>query len=148
MEISIFIAPRINTATRSAAKSTPTMSSCRLAPSPTVCCSISQSEFTELVWASSGSWLRTIRPGVPPSEFIVENVMRQTLPDFLVNGAQTSSLAKFIAEQQDVDNQNSSDWLHSQKIRIFSQNSRRKTPIEWCKRTPVRAKNNRKTRHS
>jgi hypothetical protein len=62
------------------------------------------SEFTELVWASSGSWLRTIRPGVPPSEFIVENVMRQTLPDFLVNGAQTSSLAKFIAEQQDVDN--------------------------------------------
>src|SRR5262252_2372840 len=62
------------------------------------------SEFTELVWASSGSWLRTIRPGVPPSEFIVENVMRQTLPDFLVNGAQTSSLAKFIAQQQDVDN--------------------------------------------
>ena len=61
------------------------------------------SEFTELVWASSGSWLRTIRPGVPPSEFIVGNVMRQTLPNFLVNGAKTSSLAKFIAEQQDVD---------------------------------------------
>ena len=61
------------------------------------------SEFTELVWASSGSWLRTIRPGVPPSEFIVGNVMRQTLPNFLVNGAKTSSLAKFIAEQQPTD---------------------------------------------
>jgi hypothetical protein len=61
------------------------------------------SEFTEQVWASFGSWLRTIRPGVPPSEFVVENVMRQTLPDFLVNGVKTSSLAKFIAEQQDAD---------------------------------------------
>jgi hypothetical protein len=29
--------------------------------------------------------------------------MRQTLPDFLVNGVKTSSLAKFIAEQQDAD---------------------------------------------
>lgn len=61
-------------------------------------------EFTELVWASFGSWLRTIRPGVPPSEFVVENVMRQTLPDFLANGAKTSSLAKFIVERQDADN--------------------------------------------
>ena len=61
------------------------------------------SEFTEQVWASFGSWLRTIRAGVPPSEFVVENVMRQTLPDFLVNGVKTSSLAKFIAEQQDAD---------------------------------------------
>ena len=61
------------------------------------------SEFTEQVWASFGSWLRTIRPGVPPSEFVVENVMRQTLRDFLVNGVKTSSLAKFIAEQQDAD---------------------------------------------
>ena len=61
-------------------------------------------EFTGLVWASFGSWLRTIRPGVPPSEFVVENVMRQTLPDFLANGAKTSSLAKFIVERQDADN--------------------------------------------
>ena len=64
------------------------------------------SEFTEQVWASFGSWLRTIRPGVPPSEFVVENAMRQTLPDFLVNGAKTSSLAKFIVERQDADNRN------------------------------------------
>jgi len=61
-------------------------------------------EFPGLIWTSFGSWLRTIRPGIPPSEFVVENAMRQTLPDFLANCPQTNSLAKFIAEQQDTDN--------------------------------------------
>src|SRR5215467_7026957 len=37
----------------------------------------------KLVWGSFGSWLRTIRPGIPPSEFVVANALRQTLPDFL-----------------------------------------------------------------
>ena len=60
-------------------------------------------EFPKLVWASFGSWLRTIRPGIPPSEFVVENVMRETLPDFLVNCAKTNSLAKFILERQHID---------------------------------------------
>ena len=49
--------------------------------------------FPRLVWNSFGSWLRTIRPGIPPSEFVVGNVMRQTIPDFLVNCAKTNSLA-------------------------------------------------------
>ena len=61
-------------------------------------------EFPKLVWASFGSWLRTIRPGIPPSEFVVENVMRETLPDFLVNCVKTNSLAKFIVERQHADN--------------------------------------------
>lgn len=61
-------------------------------------------EFPSLVWTSFGSWLKTIRPGVPPSEFVVENALRQTLPDFVANCPQSNSLAKFIAEQQDTDN--------------------------------------------
>ena len=59
--------------------------------------------FPRLVWDSFGSWLRTIRPGIPPSEFVVGNVMRQTIPDFLVNCAKTNSLAEFITDRQDTD---------------------------------------------
>jgi hypothetical protein len=53
------------------------------------------------VWNSFGSWLRTIRPGIPPSELVVANALRQTLPDFLLNNAETDILAKFITEHQD-----------------------------------------------
>ena len=60
--------------------------------------------FPRLVWDSFGSWLRTIRPGIPPSEFVVGNVMRQTIPDFLVNCAKSNSLAEFITGRQDTDN--------------------------------------------
>ena len=61
-------------------------------------------EFPKLVWESFDSWLRTIRPGVPPSELVVGNVMRETISDFLVSCAKSNSLAKFIAERQDTDN--------------------------------------------
>jgi hypothetical protein len=58
----------------------------------------------KLVWDSFGSWLRTIRPGIPPSEFVVANALRQTLPDFLLAPAKSDSLAKFIADRQDTQN--------------------------------------------
>ena len=61
-------------------------------------------EFPKLVWESFDSWLRTIRPGIPPSELVVGHVMRETIPDFLVNCAKSNSLAKFIVERQDTDN--------------------------------------------
>ncbi len=57
--------------------------------------------FPKLVWESFGSWLRTIRPGIPPSEFVVANALRQTLPEFLLTTLQRNSLAKFIVERQD-----------------------------------------------
>jgi DDE superfamily endonuclease len=55
----------------------------------------------KLVWDSFGSWLRTIRPGIPPSEFVVAHALRQSLPEFLLNTAQSNFLAKFIVERQD-----------------------------------------------
>jgi len=58
----------------------------------------------KLVWDSFGSWLRTIRPGIPPSELVVENALRQTLPDFLLAPAKTDSLTKFITDRQDTQN--------------------------------------------
>lgn len=57
--------------------------------------------FPSLVWNSFGSWLRTIRPGIPPSELVVANALRQCLPEFLVNSTGTHFFAKFIAERQD-----------------------------------------------
>src|SRR5437660_1514859 len=45
----------------------------------------------KLIWDSFGSWLRTIRPGIPPSEFVVANSLRQTLPDFLFGCSKNGS---------------------------------------------------------
>src|SRR5450631_3349208 len=53
------------------------------------------------VWSSFGSWLRTIRPGVAPSELVVASALRQTLPEFLLNCPEKASIAKFILERQD-----------------------------------------------
>jgi hypothetical protein len=55
----------------------------------------------KLVWDSFGSWPRTIRPGIPPSEFVVANALRRTLPNYLLDSPENDSLAKFIADRQD-----------------------------------------------
>lgn len=55
----------------------------------------------DLVWNSFGSWLRTIRLGIPPSELVVSNALRNTLPAFLLNSTATNIFAKFITERQD-----------------------------------------------
>ena len=59
---------------------------------------------SKLVWDSFGSWLRTIRPGIPPSELVVAEALRQTLSDFLLTPSKSNSLSKFIAERQDAQN--------------------------------------------
>jgi hypothetical protein len=59
--------------------------------------------YPALVWSRFGSWLRTIRPGIPPSELVVANALRQTLPEFLLNTDQPAFLAKFIVARQDPD---------------------------------------------
>jgi len=56
-----------------------------------------------LVWTSFGSWLRTIRPGIAPSELVVATALRHSLPEFLLNNAQHSIFAKFIVDRQDPD---------------------------------------------
>jgi DDE superfamily endonuclease len=57
--------------------------------------------FPQVVWNFFGSWLRTIRPGIPPSELVVANALRRTLPDFLLNTAGSDSFAKFVIDRQD-----------------------------------------------
>jgi len=58
----------------------------------------------KLVWDSFDSWLHTIRPGIPPSEFVVANALRHPFPDFLSGSAKNDSLAEFIASGQDTTN--------------------------------------------
>jgi hypothetical protein len=55
----------------------------------------------QLVWASFGSWLRTIRPGIVPSEAVVACALRNTLPHFLADSSPAPILAKFIQERLD-----------------------------------------------
>ena len=50
-----------------------------------------------------GSWIRTIRPGIPPSEQIVSMALRHRLPEFLAGAGNTSALAKFISERLDLE---------------------------------------------
>ncbi|ASJ73893.1 transposase [Granulosicoccus antarcticus] len=55
---------------------------------------------TESVWLCFRSWLRTLRTGVAPSEMVVKLALRNELPEFLLVGAQTNPIAKFIGEHQ------------------------------------------------
>jgi hypothetical protein len=59
--------------------------------------------FPQFVWQSFGSWLRTIRPGIPPSEMVVATALRQTLPHFLLDSTENNFFAKFIRDRQDLD---------------------------------------------
>ena len=57
--------------------------------------------YPQLVWNAFRSWLRTIRPGIPPSELVVATALRQSWPEFLLNTAQSNIFAKFLTERQD-----------------------------------------------
>ncbi len=59
--------------------------------------------FPQMVWQSFGSWLRTIRPGIPPSELVVATALRQRLPEFLLNSPTGHLFTKFLRDRQDTD---------------------------------------------
>ena len=61
------------------------------------------SSFPELVWRSFGSWLRTIRSGIPPSELVVASALRHTFSEFLLVNSNDHNFAKFIVERQLLD---------------------------------------------
>jgi hypothetical protein len=58
---------------------------------------------TRSVWRWFGSWLRTIRPGIPPSELVVACALRHSLPPFLADSSPTHPHAKFIRQHLDLD---------------------------------------------
>lgn len=54
------------------------------------------------IWRSFGSWIRTIRPGLAPSEQVAAIALRNTLPDFLADPDIASIFAKFLQGRIDV----------------------------------------------
>jgi hypothetical protein len=56
----------------------------------------------KLVWRCFGSWIRTVRAGLAPSEQVVAAALRNTLPEFLATAAKTAILVKFIRERLDL----------------------------------------------
>jgi hypothetical protein len=56
-----------------------------------------------LVWQYFGSWLRTIRPDVCPSEMVVAIALRNTLPEFLADSTCDPNFTKFIQENLDIE---------------------------------------------
>ncbi len=58
--------------------------------------------FPKLVFASFGSWFRTIRPGIPPSELVTAIALRNRLPDFLAGSAYDTIFKKFLLERIDL----------------------------------------------
>ena len=56
-----------------------------------------------VVWSHFGSWLRTVRPGILPSEQVVAVALRHSLPQFLADTSQNNPLAKFIRPCIDID---------------------------------------------
>ena len=58
---------------------------------------------TAAVWKSFGSWLRTIRPNVLPSEQVVMLALKNSLPYFLAGDHDISALQKFITDRIDLN---------------------------------------------
>ena len=56
----------------------------------------------QLVWRSFGSWIRTVRPGLAPSELVVAIALRNTFPEFLLAAAKTVTLVKFLRDHLDL----------------------------------------------
>ncbi len=54
------------------------------------------------IWRSFGSWIRTIRPGLAPSEQVAAIALRNTLPDFLADPDIASTFAKFLQDRIDL----------------------------------------------
>ncbi len=57
--------------------------------------------FPRQVWNSFGSWLRTMKPDLEPSELVVATALRNSFPEFLLNSPNTHFFKKFIATKFD-----------------------------------------------
>jgi hypothetical protein len=56
----------------------------------------------ELIWQSFGSWIRTIRPGLAPSEQVAAIALGNTLPEYLAGCGKASILVKFLRDRIDL----------------------------------------------
>lgn len=57
---------------------------------------------TGIVWKKFGSWFRTIRIGIPPSERVAATALKNSLPEFLTNCDLDANLKKFLDKKIDL----------------------------------------------
>lgn len=62
--------------------------------------------FPVIVWAKFGSWIRTIRPGMPPSEYVTSLALKNSFPEFLSDSLPDAILPKFIIDKIDFNRNN------------------------------------------
>jgi hypothetical protein len=60
----------------------------------------------ELVWRNFGSWIRTKRAGICPSERTVATALRNSFGKFLADEDCAPELAKFMIERMDLQQAN------------------------------------------
>jgi hypothetical protein len=56
----------------------------------------------KLAWRFFGCWIRTVRPGLAPSEQVTALALQNTLPEFLATAAKTAILVKFLRDRLDL----------------------------------------------
>ena len=56
----------------------------------------------QTIWRSFGSWIRTIRPGLAPSEQVAAIALRNTLPYFLSDATIAAIFTKFLQDRIDL----------------------------------------------
>ena len=59
--------------------------------------------FRRDVWGHFRSWLRTMNPAQPPSEAVVAQALRNTLPEFLLDNPDEHDFKKFILDRTDFE---------------------------------------------
>ena len=58
--------------------------------------------YHEVVWKNFGTWLRTIRKNILPSEMVVALAMKNTYFEFLIDGEYCSIFKKFLLKKIDI----------------------------------------------
>ena len=59
--------------------------------------------FAECVWVNFGSWIRTVRPGLAPSEKVTSVSMRNSLSEFLASEESAGTFGKFVMKNLDLN---------------------------------------------
>lgn len=65
----------------------------------------------DLIWKKFGSWIRTIRPGIPPSEWVTAAALKNSLPEFLVDSSKHYIFKKFLRGKIDLERREGSNLI-------------------------------------
>jgi hypothetical protein len=59
--------------------------------------------FRQTVWRNFRSWLRTMKPDLVPSEMVVAQALKSSLPEFLLDSSYDQEFKKFILDHSEIE---------------------------------------------